>query len=92
VFPLFLALQTARDRLRALGARDPERAQSVSGVGVAIALLGTLPTTTLLLVDGPMLYAAMGLQGAALTMAILYGGVMFGGSLFVWSMNILANV
>lgn len=102
VFPLFLVLQTATASGigsgvssaigRALGAGDHDRAQSLAGVGAALALLGALCTTVSLLVDGPMLYAAMGLKGAALDMAILYGGVMFGGSLFVWSMNILANV
>jgi len=102
VFPLFLVLQTATASGigsgvssaigRALGAGDHDRAQSVAGVGVALALVGALFTTISLLVDGPMLYAAMGLKGPALEMAILYGGVMFGGSFFVWSMNILANV
>ena len=102
VFPLFLVLQTATASGigsgvssaigRALGAGDHGRAQSIAGVGAAIALVGAVITTTSLLVDGPMLYAAMGLTGRALDMAILYGGVMFGGSLFVWSMNTLANV
>src|SRR5438445_6878209 len=83
VFPLFLILQTATASGigsgvssaigRALGAGDHDRAQSVAGVGAAIALIGALVTTTLLLVDGPMLYAAIGLKGAALDMAILYG-------------------
>src|SRR5260370_17974055 len=34
----------------------------------------------------------MGLAGRPLEMAILYGGVMFGGAGFVWLMNLLANV
>ncbi len=34
----------------------------------------------------------MGLTGRPLEMAILYGGVMFGGAGFVWLMNLLANV
>ncbi len=102
VFPLFLVLQTATASGigsgvssaigRALGAGDPDRAQSIAGVGVVIALIGAALVTALLLADGPMLYAAMGLTGGALDMAILYGGVLFGGSVFVWTMNILANV
>lgn len=102
VFPLFLVLQTATASGigsgvssaigRALGAGDHDRAQSIAGVGAAIALVGAAIVTALLLADGPMLYAAMGLTGRALEMAILYGAVMFGGSVFVWSMNILANV
>jgi putative MATE family efflux protein len=102
VFPLFLVLQTATASGigsgvssaigRALGGGDHDRAQSIAGVGAAIALVGAAITTILLLADGPMLYTAMGLKGRALDMAILYGGVMFGGSAFVWTMNILANV
>jgi putative MATE family efflux protein len=102
VFPLFLILQTATASGigsgvssaigRALGAGDHARATSLAGVAVAIALLGALLTTALLLVAGPALYAAMGLTGRPLEMAILYGGVMFGGAGFVWLMNLLANV
>jgi putative MATE family efflux protein len=102
VFPLFLILQTATASGigsgvssaigRALGAGDHARATSLAGVAVAIALLGALLTTALLLVAGPALYAAMGLAGRPLEMAILYGGVMFGGAGFVWLMNLLANV
>ncbi len=102
VFPLFLILQTATASGigsgvssaigRALGAGDQARAQSLAGVGTAIALIGAVLTTLLLPVEGPTLYAAMGLGTGPLAMAILYGGVLFGGSGFVWSMNVLANV
>jgi MATE family, multidrug efflux pump len=102
VFPLFLVLQTATASGvgsgvssaigRALGAGDHARAQSLAGVGVAIALAGGVITSALLLVFGPELYAAMGLKSHALEMAIAYGSVLFGGSAFVWLMNVLANV
>ncbi|HEX9525506.1 MAG TPA: MATE family efflux transporter [Reyranella sp.] len=102
VFPLFLILQTATASGigsgvssaigRALGAGDHARATSLAGVAVAIALIGAALTTALLLLGGPTLYAAMGLAGRPLEMAILYGGVMFGGAGFVWLMNLLANV
>jgi len=102
VFPLFLVLQTATASGigsgvssaigRALGAGDHLRAQSLAGVGAAIALVGAVLTTAALLAGGPTLYAAMGLRGPALAMAVLYGGVIFGGSALVWSTNILANV
>jgi putative MATE family efflux protein len=102
VFPLFLVLQTATASGigsgvssaigRALGAGDRERAQSLAGVGLAIALVGAVLTTALLLVLGPALYEAMGLTGRTLEMAIAYGAVLFGGSAFVWLMNVLANV
>jgi putative MATE family efflux protein len=102
VFPLFLVLQTATASGigsgvssaigRALGAGDRSRAQSLAGVGLAIALVGAVLTTALLLIFGPALYEAMGLTGRALEMAIAYGAVLFGGSAFVWLMNVLANV
>jgi putative MATE family efflux protein len=102
VFPLFLVLQTATASGigsgvssaigRALGAGEHARAQSLAGVGVAIALVGAALTTALLLLEGPSLYAAMGLAGRPLEMAITYGGVLFGGSIFVWLQNVLANV
>ena len=102
VFPLFLILQTATASGigsgvssaigRALGAGEHARATSLAGVAVAIALIGVGLTTALLLIAGPRLYAAMGLAGRPLEMAILYGGVLFGGAGFVWLMNLLANV
>jgi MATE family, multidrug efflux pump len=102
VFPLFLILQTATASGigsgvssaigRALGAGDHARATSLAGVAVVIALLGAALTTALLLIGGPRLYAAMGLTGRSLEMAVLYGAVMFGGAGFVWLMNLLANV
>ena len=102
VFPLFLILQTATASGfgsgvssaigRALGAGDQARATSLAGVAVAIALIGAALTSALMLVGGPALYASMGLTGAPLDMAVLYGGVLFGGAVFVWLMNLLANV
>jgi len=102
VFPLFLVLQTATASGvgsgvssaigRALGAGDGARAQSLAGVGVAIAIAGAVLTSALLLAFGPALYAAMGLQSRALEMAVAYGSVLFGGSAFVWLMNVMANV
>ena len=102
VFPLFLILQTATASGvgsgvssaigRALGAGDHARATSLAGVAVTIALTGGALTTALLLIAGPGLYVAMGLIGLPLEMAVLYGGVMFGGAGLVWLMNLLANV
>src|SRR5262245_11875259 len=102
VFPLFLILQTATASGfgsgvssaigRALGAGDHERAASLAGVAVAIALIGGALTSTLMLLAGPTLYAAMGLTGLTFDMAALYGAMMFGGSVLVWLMNLLANV
>jgi len=55
---------------------------------VAIALIGAVLTTALLLVFGSELYGAMGLKAHAIEMAITYGAVLFGGSAFVWLMNV----
>lgn len=70
VFPLFLILQTATASGvgsgvssaigRALGAGDRERSASLAGVAVAIALIGGVFTTALMLTAGPALYGAMG--------------------------------
>jgi putative MATE family efflux protein len=102
VFPLFLILQTATASGfgsgvssaigRALGAGDHARATSLAGVAVAIALIGAALTSAVMLTGGPALYAAMGLTGRPFDMAVLYGGVLFGGAAFVWLMNLLANV
>ena len=102
VFPLFLILQTATASGigsgvssaigRALGAGDHDRARSLAGVAMVIALAGAVTTTALMVFAGPRLYAAMGLAPGALDMAVVYGAVMFGGSGFVWAMNLLANV
>ena len=82
VFPLFLILQTATASGigsgvssaigRALGAGDHERARSLAGVAVVIALLGAVATTALMVIAGPALYDAMGLASGALDMAVLY--------------------
>lgn len=102
VFPLFLILQTATASGigsgvsssigRALGAGDAARARALAGVAIIIALIGTALTTALMVLAGPTVYRAMGLASGALEMAVLYSAVMFGGSGFVWSMNLLANV
>jgi Na+-driven multidrug efflux pump len=65
---------------------------SLAGVAVAIALIGGALTTGLMLTAGPSLYAAMGLVGRPLELAVLYGAMMFGGAGLVWLMNLLANV
>lgn len=101
VFPLFLVLQTvsagglgvgvAAAIARALGAGQVGQARRLAGAAAALALLLGLVCALLLVVLGPVLYRAMGLEGEALRAAILYGGILFGGSLLVWSMNLLAN-
>jgi Na+-driven multidrug efflux pump len=102
VFPLLMLLQTATAAGfgagvsssigRALGAGDLPYARSLAGTSIALAVVGWALIAMPLLLGGPALYAAMGLKGAALDMAILYGALVFSGSVFVWLMNIMANV
>src|SRR5882757_3721631 len=102
IFPILMVLQTATAAGfgagvsssigRALGAGDLPRARALAGTSMALALIGGALTTALLLLGGPALYAAMGLRGGSLDMATLYGALVFAGSLFVWLMNIMANV
>lgn len=101
VFPLLLVLQTvsagglgvgvAAAVARALGAGRMEDARAIVGATAALALLLGAACAALLLPAGPVLYRAMGLEGEALQAAILYGGIVFGGSVLVWGMNLLAN-
>ena len=101
VFPLFLVLQTvsagglgvgvAAATARALGAGRIAEARALVGAAAALALLLGLICTALLVPLGPALYAAMGLDGAALAAASAYGAWVFGGAVLVWAMNLLAN-
>ena len=102
VFPILMLLQTgtaagfgagvSSSIGRALGAGDLPRARALAGTSMALAVIGWASTTALLLLGGPSLYAVMGLEGASLDRAILYGALVFGGSLFVGLMNLMANV
>ena len=53
------------------------------GLGVASTLAGLLA--------GPALYRLMGGQGAALSAALQYSDVVFGGAVLMWVMNALAS-
>jgi Na+-driven multidrug efflux pump len=77
---------------RALGADNPEGAARLAGTAVMLAILGAIFTTTVMLIAGPMLYAFLGVSGKALELATTYSLVLFGGVIFVWLMNILANI
>jgi len=102
VFPLFLMLQVATASGlgsgvsaaigRALGAGDAGAARALAGTSAMLALSGGAATTGVLLLAGPALYTLAGLGPAAREMAVVYGAVLFGGSVFVWTMNLLANV
>ena len=79
VFPLFLILQTATASGFGSGVSSAiGRALGAGDHGQAASLAGVA--------------VSIALVGGALEMAMLYGAVMFSGSVLVWLMNLLANV
>lgn len=48
--------------------------------------------SVVLLSCGPMIYRALGVEGAALTAALTYSNVVFGGVVLLWLMNAFASV
>ncbi|GGC50876.1 MATE family efflux transporter [Chelatococcus reniformis] len=102
VFPLLTLMQTitaaglgagvAASVGVALGAGDRERARSLAGTAMGLALAGAALSSVILVLAGPSLYRAMGLSGAALAAASEYGAIVFGGCVTVWLMNTLANI
>ena len=77
---------------RALGARRSADAEALvmhaAGLNVLIGLAGS----AIFLIWGRPLYQAMGVDGGALTAAMAYSNVVFGGSVLVWLMNALASI
>lgn len=102
VFPLFLVVQmisagglgsgVAAAIARALGAGDQAAASRIAMQGLLMAVLSGLAVALVMLLAGPALYAALGAEGATLQEALLYSGLVFGGGLLVWLMNISANI
>ena len=102
VFPLFLVMQmmsagglgvgVASAIARALGAGSRPEAEALAGHGLLLALGLAAAFTAAMLAGGPWLYAALGADGATLEAAVAYSAWMFGGAVFVWLMNTLANV
>ncbi len=77
---------------RALGAGDVARAERLALHAVVIAIAFGLLFTAIMLLAGPALYRLLGGSGAALSHAIAYSTIVFGGALTVWLCNILANI
>ena len=77
---------------RALGAGDVSRAERLALHAAVIAIAFGLLFTVLMLVTGPALYRLLGGSGAALSHAIAYSTIVFGGALTVWLCNIFANI
>lgn len=77
---------------RALGAADTERAGRLAWHAAVIAIAFGLLFTLIMLLAGPALYRMLGGSGAALSHALAYSSMVFGGAVTVWLCNILANV
>jgi putative MATE family efflux protein len=102
VFPFFLLMQTMATAAmgggvssavaRALGAGNQDDANALVWHGAAIALGMSAAFLLVFLIGGPALYRAMGAKGHVLEAAISYSRIVFAGGIFVWLMNILANV
>jgi putative MATE family efflux protein len=102
VFPFFLLMQSMATAAmgggvssavaRALGAGNRDDANALIWHGAAIALAMSAAFLFIFVFAGPALYSAMGAKGKVLEAAITYSQVVFCGGIFVWLMNIFANV
>ena len=77
---------------RALGGGDVARAGRLALHAVVIAIAFGLLFTAVMLLAGPALYRVLGGSGEALSHAIAYSTLVFGGALTVWLCNTLASV
>lgn len=97
VFPLMMLMQmmstggigggVASAVARALGAGDQARARAVVWHAFAIASAAGLTFTMLVIGFGPLLYRALGGEGAALSFALLYSNILFTGAVLTWLSN-----
>ena len=77
---------------RALGAGRRDDANALVFHSLVIAVVFGLAFMLGLLAGGPLLYAAMGGNGASLSAALIYSNVVFAGAILIWVFNALANV
>jgi len=102
VFPLIMLMQTmsaggmgggvSAAVARALGAGRRRDANALVLHALVIATVMGAGFTGALVLGGPVLYRAMGGAGGALTAALAYSDIVFGGALAVWLFNTLASV
>lgn len=76
---------------RALGSGKQALADRLVMQAVMVNGALGLACTVVLLVLGPRLYRALGAEGAALSEALHYSNVIFGGIVLMWIMNALAS-
>ena len=102
VFPMVMLLQmTSAGAMgggvssavaRARGAGNDDAARKLVAHALCIALGGGLAFTVLLLGFGAGLYRLLGGRGEALSQALAYSQVLFGGAVLVWLANTLASL
>jgi len=102
VFPLVMLMQTmsaggmgggvAAAVARALGAGRRDDANALASHAVLIALAMSAFFTAGLLGAGPAIYRAMGGRDGALSAALAYSNVIFGGAAAYWLYNTLSSV
>jgi putative MATE family efflux protein len=102
VFPLVMLMQTmsaggmgggvASAVARALGAGRRDDANALASHAVLIALAMSALFTAGLLGAGPAIYRAMGGRDGALSAALAYSNVVFGGAAAYWLYNTLSSV
>jgi putative MATE family efflux protein len=102
VFPLVMLMQTmsaggmgggvASAVARALGAGRRDDANALASHAILIALAMSLLFTAGLLGAGPAIYRAMGGRDGALSAALAYSNIVFGGAAAYWLYNTLSSV
>ncbi|WP_295636678.1 MATE family efflux transporter [uncultured Methylibium sp.] len=77
---------------RALGAGRRDEADRLAQHALLIAGVMAVLFTIVLLGFGSVVYAAMGGRGAALSDALGYSNLLFGGAIVIWLTNVLAAI
>lgn len=77
---------------RALGTGRISAASDHAWYAVALGVPLGVATTAIMVVLGPSLYAAMGLSGHALAIALSYSSTIFAGATLIWLFNLLMAV
>ena len=75
---------------RATGAGRRDEADAIVFHALVLAVAFGLFFTVAAILGGPAIYRALGATEAALSAALLYSGVVFGGSIPIWIVNLVA--
>lgn len=77
---------------RALGAGRRADANAVVLHSLLLSSAVAIVFSAIVLLGGPLLYSAMGGNGAALLAALVYSTIIFSGAIFVWLVNAFASL